>query len=219
VTEKTAPRYVLLGAGGHGRVLIDALGAGATLVCLERDERLWGKSFGGALVRGGDELLAEFRPGAVLLVNGLGANPSTAARRGLFERAKALGHDFTRVVSPLAFLSPSATLGEGAQLLTHAVVHSGAVVGENAVVNTAAVVEHDARIGRHAFVGPGAVVCGEAVIDEGAFIGAGAIVLPGARIGANAVIGAGVVAHGEVPAESRLIGAPRARRVSGGGLT
>ncbi len=205
--------YIVLGAGGHARVVIDALkSSGASILgCLDPNPALKGKIVDGARVLGGDEALKDHAPGSVALANGVGGANSTNARRALFEKLAATGHNFPPVKAKSAHCSESVKLGAGCQLLTNAVVHPGASIGANTVVNTSAIVEHDCVVGAHGFIGPGAILCGDARLGEGVFIGAGAIVLPGIKIGDGAHIGAGSVVHKDVPAGAKA----RGMRVTG----
>jgi UDP-perosamine 4-acetyltransferase len=202
--------YVVLGAGGHGKVVIAALRSRglAVLSLLDPDERLWGHEVEGTLVHGGDEAVADFSATQIYLANGIGASDRTAIRRGVFEKFAAKGYLFPALQAQSAIKAASASLGAGSQLLTRAVVHPGAIIGDDSVVNTAAVVEHDCRIGSHVFMGPGAVLCGGVHVEDCAFIGAGAIVLPGVRIGGGALIGAGAVVRKDVAPGGRALEHP-----------
>jgi UDP-perosamine 4-acetyltransferase len=207
-------KYIVIGAGGHARVVIEALrSSNAELVgVLDINPKLKGTSIDGVEVLGGDELLAKFAPGSVALANGVGGIRSTEARQAVFERLVAKGQLFPAVKSATAVVSDHATLAAGCQILTRAVVHPGAKIGANAVVNTGAIVEHDAWVGPNAFVGPGAILCGDVRVAESAYIGAGAVVLPGVKLGAGAMVAAGATAHKDVPEGGQMIGARLVRR-------
>lgn len=196
-----AAKILILGAGGHGRVVLEALRSRG--VKAEFIDPKGGGAVDGAKVHSG---ALPFKRES--LANGVGASPDIARRRAVYEEASAKGFLFPPVVAASAAVSKLARLEHGAQVLTRAVVHPGAVIGVNAVVNTAAVVEHDAVVGAHAFVAPGAVLLGACRIGAGAFIGAGAIVLPGISVGENAVVGAGAVVTSDVPAGAHVAGVP-----------
>lgn len=188
------PRIVL-GAGGHAKVLVEAMRRRREKILFLAD-------------KAGEARLAKMKPSQARLVVGVGAQSDTKARRALFMRFKATGWSFATITAASAVIAPSATLAEGAQVLTVAVVHSGSTIGVNAVVNTAAVIEHDCVVGDHAFVGPGAIVCGGCVIGAGAFVGAGAVILPGVKVGTGALVAAGAVVTRDVPANGRVRGVP-----------
>ena len=46
------------------------------------------------------------------------------------------------IISPLAYVSPKAKIGEGT-LLCRAIINRGAIIGNNCIVNTKALIEHD----------------------------------------------------------------------------
>ncbi len=209
------PPVVVLGAGGHAKVIIEALRAVGRDVAGCLDPRGGADPLPGAPVLGGDDWLDSADARGVEIAVGVGANPGTAARKHLHELAASKGASFCLVVAPGAWVSPTAVLGSGAQILTNAVVHAGAKVGSGAVVNTAAIVEHDATVGDHAFLSPRAVICGAATVGELAFIGAGAIVLPGVNVGRRAVVPAGAVVRRDLPDDAILVdGRARVRKGS-----
>ncbi len=182
---------LILGAGGHGRVLLELVSGARGF--LDPEKSLHGRTVNGLKVLGGDSLLSGFRPSTVRLVNGVGVASGVAARRGLFIGLSAKGFKFATVVAPSALVSSFVELGEGAQVLTGAIVHPNARIGRNAVINTAAVVEHDCVVGDHAFVGPGAILCGGVTLEESAFLGAGCVLYPGVKVGRGARVAAGAV--------------------------
>lgn len=200
---------IVVAAGGHGRVLIDALQvSGARIRGLVDPAMTAGSSVMDTVVLGGDEVLDKMEPSRCLLANGLGANPSTVARAKVYRRLAACGFRFATVVHPSAVVGRASELGEGCQIMARAVVQCGARIGRNVVVNTAAALDHDAIIGDDVFIAPGAILCGNVQLGVGAFVGAGAILLPGVRVGAGAVIAAGALVRSEVPAGSIYAGVP-----------
>lgn len=205
---------VILGAGGHGRVVAECLRACGRAIegFTDRAPALAGKTAGGLPVLGDDSILERRKPDEIRLVNGVGVAGSLAPRTALYADWTAKGFHFETVVAPSATVAPSAVLGEGAQVLTRAVVHPGAAIGANAVLNTACVVEHDCVVGVHAFIGPGAILGGGARVGAGALIGLGAVVLPGVVVGDAAIVGAGAVVLSEVRASETVAGNP-ARRI------
>jgi UDP-perosamine 4-acetyltransferase len=205
-------RIVVLGAGGHARVVIDALQcAGADvsgIVAPAPAEPVLGVTWLGT----DESLLAGAeRP---RLANGIGSVDASPTRAALFDRFVAAGFTFVNVIHPSATVARSARLGAGVQILAGAVVQPGAILGTNVIVNTRASVDHDCVVGDHAHIAPGATVSGDVTIGTGAHVGAGATVLQGRAIGARAVVGAGAVVDRDVPAGVVVVGVPaRARAV------
>ena len=199
----------LLGGGGHGRVVLDALLSSGLSVAGVLDPNLKvGDQVFGVPVMGGDEFLNQVAPKDVLLVNGLGANPCVLSRKRLFEDMKARGFSFDAVQDPSAVVGAECDLGESSQIMAGAVLQNRVRIGNNAVINTRASIDHDCVVGAHVFVSPGTVLCGVVTVAESAFIGAGAVVLPGIQIGANAIVAAGAVVTKSVSSEWIVAGNP-----------
>lgn len=204
---------VVLGGGGHGLVLLDALSLchpDWRLAVLDPDPGLHGKRLLGFPVLGDDAALAELvrASPALRFVVGIGAISATPHRARLFALACSHGLTPITVLHPTAFVSPHATVEQGAQIMAGAVVSTQARVGANAIINTRAVVEHDGVVGRHAHVATGACLAGGVQVGEGALIGAGATVRQYLRVGARAVVGAGAVVVKPVPDDVTVVGVP-----------
>lgn len=198
---------IVLCAGGHARVIIEALlSRGIRPVAVtDNDATRVGEAVGGIPITGSDIELLKMSADSVELANGLGNRASRTdsgltGRRALFGQFSALGYKFPVIVHASAVIASDAKLGEGAQVMAGAVVQPAAQIGRNALVNTRAVVEHDCVVGDHVHVAPGAVLCGGVSIGESAHVGAGAVVLVGVRIGARAVVSAGAVVTQDVVA-------------------
>jgi UDP-perosamine 4-acetyltransferase len=211
------PRCVVLGAGGHARVVVHALRLrGVEIVgLLDPDPVRRGGAVDGAPVLGGDELLPDLhRRGTTHFAVGLGGILDLGPRARLFALGKAAGPEPLSVIHPAAVVWDPTALGAGVQVLALAAVNSGARVGENAIVNTGAIVEHDCLVGAHAHLATGVRLAGGVTVEEGAFVGAGAVVRNGLTIGRGAVVGMGAVVLEDVPAGARVAGNP-ARRLGG----
>jgi sugar O-acyltransferase (sialic acid O-acetyltransferase NeuD family) len=202
-------RVLILGAGGHASVALDALLAVGILPRGVIDPvKHPGETWEGIPVLGDDNFVLSLPREEILLVNGVGVVPGTTLRNDLFRRFRAKGYSFLSLVHPSAVVSPAANLQEGSQVMAGSVLQRNVTVGENVVVNTRAVLEHDCRVEDGSFIGPGAILCGNTRIKEGAFIGAGAVILPGVVVGERAVVGAGAVVIRDVPSFTKVVGNP-----------
>jgi UDP-perosamine 4-acetyltransferase len=209
----TSPRSVIvIGAGGHARVVADALlCAGANVLGFtDADTTLWGRAVIGLPVLGGDEVLARHDAGTVALVNGLGMIDARSAtlRRRVQEGLSSQGWTFTAVRHPSAIVSPRARLASDVQVLAGAVIQTGASVGAGTIINTRAVIEHDANLGDWSHVAPGAVICGDVRIGCATHVGAGATVRQGLCVGARCVIGIGAAVVSDQSDDACAVGVP-----------
>lgn len=201
---------LILGAGGHAKVLIEALlQSGATLAGItDPDPDLAGKKLLEVPVLGGDEVVGDFPQTEILLVNGLGSIGVPTARKGLFERFRAMGYRFATVIHPSAIIASDVELGEGVQVMAGAVIQPGCRVGCNTIINTRASVDHDCRIGNNVHIGPGATLSGGVSIDDDTHIGTGATIIQGIEIGSQSVVAAGSVVVKNVDNRTAVMGVP-----------
>lgn len=189
-------RLVLLGGGGHAKVVLALATAAGMAVDAVCDRRLAAQdlvSWRGLAVCGDDVELARMPPDSVQLINGVGQVSGSLARARLYAHFHGLGFAFPVLVHPAAWVAPGVKLAAGVQVMAGAVLQPDVVIGENSIINTRASVDHDCVVGFDVHVAPGAVLCGAVTVEDGAFVGAGAIVGPGVRIGQGAVVGAGAV--------------------------
>jgi len=206
---------IILGGGGHARVLIDTLRSAAGVVpcgVLDADESRWGQRLLDVPILGGDELLEDLiRRGLTHFLVGLGGARDNRPRRRLFELAANQGLTPMTVAHPSAVCSSWAVIGAGTVVYPTAVVNAAAELGVNVIVNTGAIVEHDCRVGDHAHVSTGATLCGAVRVGALAHVGAGATVRQGITIGEGAVVGAGAVVIDDVEPWTVVVGVPAAR--------
>ena len=183
VPEEKKDGIVVIGAGGHAKVVISTLLAHGLPIAavFDDDETKWGTDEQGIRVSG----MERERGGRAII--GIGDN---AKRR---EIARALNFAWETVVHPSACVHPSAKLGRGTVVFAGAIVQPGAVIGDHVIVNTGATIDHDCIVGDYAHLAPGVHLAGSVQVGEGALIGIGSVALPGMKIGCWSTLGAGAV--------------------------
>lgn len=198
---------VLVGAGGHAKVVIEvARAAGRFNVVGLVDARPATPGVLGVPVLGGDEVLPRLRAeGVAWAFAALGNN---SARERVGADLRAAGFHLATLAHPSAVVMPSARIGEGIVVMPRAVVGAEARVDDLAIVNTGAVVEHDDLIGPAAHIAPLAALAGGVRVGARALIGIGSAVRPGISVGEDAVVGAGSAVVADVPAGARVGGTP-----------
>lgn len=200
-------KCVLIGAGGHGRVLIEAFCPAEFDGCVDSLEGV--SSVSGVPLLGSDLLLPELRKqGYTHFVVGVGSSKSCIKRASLFEMALSVGLLPQSVIHSAAWISKSAACEPGCQILPRALIHSGVKLAENVLVNSASVIEHDCVVGAHSHIATGAILCGGVFVGKNVHIGAGAVIRQGIRIGDHAVVGAGAVVVHDVPSGHLVLGVP-----------
>jgi acetyltransferase-like isoleucine patch superfamily enzyme len=164
--EAARPAILVLGAGGHGKAVLDLLMAhGGWRIAGVVDGAPRVAAVLGVPVLGDESIFA-----------GLVADGVAAAH-------PAIGHN---AVLARAVVGPEARIARLALVNTGAIVEHDCDIGEGAHIAPGAVLAGGVRIGAGAMVGAGAVIRPGVAVGEGAIIGAGAAVLadvpPGATV-------------------------------------
>ena len=208
---------IIMGAGGHAKMLHDILHADV-IGFTDANPEMMGKIIGppktGRPVLGGDEIILNYEPQQIRLVNGMGSTYSMALRKAIYEKWSAYyggatyRYFFRTVIANSVIRGDDVGIGTGAQLMPGAILNAGANIGTNTIINTGAIVEHDCRIGVNCHIAPRATLCGGVTVGHNVHVGVGATVIQGVTIGDNALIAAGAVVVKDVPAGSRVKGVP-----------
>jgi sugar O-acyltransferase (sialic acid O-acetyltransferase NeuD family) len=202
-------RMIVIGGGGHAKVLIGVLKRLPWDVIGYTDPEERGVILG--VPRLGDDailpdvLRAQGRCGAIIGVGKVDASP---LRTILQRRVEAMGFELPVVVSPHAVVNDEVALGPGTVILDGAVVNSGTETGRGCIVNTNSTLEHDCRLGDNVHIASGATVCGGVTIGHDCLIGAGATVAQGVGICGDCVVGAGAVVVRDVESPGTYVGVP-----------
>lgn len=209
--DDTLLPLILLGAGGHAKVLLSlirALNLPLLGVVAPEFEGTELNEWRGVKVLS-KNYLDDINPTDVSLVNAVGRRVGdNNSRERIFENFKAKGYYFPVLIHPHSYVDSSAHLKEGVQIMAGAIVQSDASIGQNVIINTRAVIEHDCTIEDHVHIAPGAVLCGNVYISKRAFVACGANLIQGIKVGEEAVIGAGASIVRDVASGQLALPAP-----------
>ncbi len=196
---------VLIGAGGHAKSVLAALGTSRPAAgYVDRAECALPLPYLG----NDDDFISRYSPtqNELIITMVSGRSCSLQSRAALIERYK--GCRFATVIAPTAFIALGAVIGEGSAVMHRAVVNVDTIIGCHCVINTAAVVEHDCRIGDNVFIGPGAVICGGVTIGNNVYIGANCTLRPGVSVSDNITIGLGAAVVNDLSEPGTYAGVP-----------
>lgn len=196
----------LIGAGGHGKVVLDALlstdGRAYDVRVRDGAHKLQGQSLLGYPIE--VPATSEEMEGQLFHL----AIGNCQARRQLFAALRGMRALALSVVHASSQVSRFARVGDGSFLAAQSVVAAAASIGHSVIINHGAVVDHDCVVGDFSHIAPNAALGGGVIVGSGVLVGAGANVLPGLSIGDEAVIGAGAVVTANVNAGETWVGVP-----------
>jgi len=200
---------VIVGAGGHGRVVLDILlnaRQHRVVAFLDSDPALHGRRVDGVPVRGDLSMLPRLRAeGVTGAVVAIGDN---GVRRAFAEEIATMGIELINAIHPSANLAHNVRLGKNVVVAAGALVCAHCQIGDSVILNTGSIVDHESMIGTAVHICPGARLAGRVTVEAGAFVGIGATVIQGLRIGREAVVGAGAVVIHDVEPMATVVGVP-----------
>lgn len=200
---------VVVGAGGHARVVAEALLPRAAAGHLSPEPAVDAR-LGPHL--GGDDAIPALIGAGHAFALGLGFVDAAGATRraGLLDLLA--GAELVTVVHAAATVSPSAMVGAGTFVAAGAVLGADSRVGRAAIVNTGTLVDHHCVIGDNVHVAPGATLSGGVTVGANTLIGVGTTVIQGVTIGSGVVVGAGAVVVSDLPDGVTAVGVPARTR-------
>jgi UDP-perosamine 4-acetyltransferase len=201
---------VIIGAGGHGRVVLDIVrtaGFYEPIGFVDADTRLPGTRVGGLTVLGPTNVLPKLRQ-QQRVMHAIVAIGDNRTRLRYTAAMQAEGFELVSAIHPTAFVSPTAKLGQNVVVGPNASIITEARVGDSVIVNTGAIVEHECEIAEAVHVAPGACLAGRVRVGACAFIGIGAQVIQCLAVGEGATVGAGAVVLEDVADGATVVGVP-----------
>ena len=204
---------VVVGGGGHAKVLIGVLKKTPWYVLGYTDPRQGMGPILGVAYLGDDSLLPSLAAAhqGCRAVIGVGKTDASPARMRLQSDIGGLGFDLPVIASPAAVINEEVELGPGTVVFDGAVINSGTSMGMLCIVNTNSTVEHDCRLGDNVHVAPGATVSGGVTVGDHCMIGAGATVIHGITICSGCLVGAGAVVVRDIALPGTYVGNPARR--------
>ena len=204
------PRCVILGCGGHGRVVLDTLLNAAShqvVGFVDSSPAARGRRIDGLPVVGHPDDLPRIR--TELNVDcGIVAIGDNGVRRAFADRLEDLGFELINAIHPSANLARNVTLGRNIVIAAGALVCAHCQIGDSVILNTGCIIDHETLIGTATHICPGARLAGRVTVESGAFVGIGATIIQSTRLGYESVVGAGAVVIGDVAPMSTVVGVP-----------
>ena len=186
---------VLIGGGGHCKSVIDVIeleGRFKIVGIVDKPELLGSIVLGYSVIGNDDDLttLAKRYPYALITA---GQIKSPSLRVKLYDLAIRAGFTLASIISPNAYVSRNANIGDGVVIMHNAVINAGASIDDNCIINSKALIEHDCQISKHCHISTNTTINGSVIVESGCFIGSGVLTKESVRIEKNSFIKAGSI--------------------------
>jgi len=164
---------ILIGGGGHCCSVIDVIeqeNKYNIIGIVDKKELIGTKVLNYEVIASDDKLEELFKTykNAVVTVGQIKTNQ---IRVKLFNKLKAVGFNLPTIISPLAYVSKYAVVGEGTVVMHQALINANASIGKNCIINTKALIEHDCKVKDDCHISTASVLNGGVVVEENTFFG------------------------------------------------
>jgi sugar O-acyltransferase (sialic acid O-acetyltransferase NeuD family) len=202
-------KLIIVGAGGHGRVVADCAqqqGKYSQIVFLDDcfSERKENSEWP---VIGAVKDFPQYIDEADFVV----AFGNNRLRKQIIAQLKKAKANIVSLIHPTASVSPHTFIGKGVVVFANAVINIGATIADGCIINTAATVDHDCELHQCVHVSPGANIAGGVHIAQLSWIGIGSTIVEYITLANNTQVGAGAVVTQSTQANSLYLGVPAKR--------
>ncbi len=199
---------VIIGAGGHAKVIADIITKTNDNVIGFLDDNLSlqeKKIYLDKKVIGTTKDIDKYKE--YYFVIGIGNNN---IRENI-----ANNHDLKwyKAIHPSAIIANEASIEEGSVIMAGSIINTGTKIRKHCIINTKSSLDHDNIIENYVHISPGATLAGTVHIKEKTWICAGATIINNITIAKNNIIGAGSVVIKDINKEDSIyVGVP-ARKI------
>ena len=162
-------RLIILGAGGHGRVVADLAeqtGKYDAIYFLDDESN---ESY----VIGTCSDFEKFNMPDTEMYPAFGNNVGRVKWEEKIENA---GIKLAKIIHPLAYVSPKAQIADGCVIMPYAVINTETILKKACIVNIGSLIDHDCVLEEGCHIAPGGIVKGENHLPKGTKVDSGEVV-------------------------------------------
>lgn len=202
-------RLIILGASGHGKVILDiALLNGYEVIGFLDDNNNIKECAGYPVlgkIKEAPVYASNYGKGTEFII-GIGSNQ--------IRRKLSCQYDlpWTTLIHPKVVIGRQVQIGRGTVVMANAVINPSARIGNHCIINTGCIIEHDNHLGNYVHISPGAILAGTVVIGDESHIGANAAVRNNITIASQTIIGVGAAVVKDISEPGIYVGIP-ARKI------
>lgn len=199
-------RNLIIGAGGHGKVIADMMLRQGLQVLgfVDDDPSTIGHRILNLPVLGKTLQWRDFDPDGMVVAVG-----NNAIRQSIIERLEQdMSPPWITIRHSNAVIANSVQIGEGTVIMAGTVINVDTTVGKHSIINTGATIDHDCRIGNFVHIAPGVNLAGGVSIGQGTLMGIGSCAIPYSAIGEWVTVGAGATVVDDIADKITVVGTP-----------
>ena len=199
---------VVIGAGGHGKVIAD--------IIIKSQDNVYG-----FLDDGVDIGTTIIKNKNIKVIGNVEDCKKIASENPDFEFVIAIGNNeirktisekynlkYYKAIHPSAQIGLDVMVGEGTVVMANTAINSSTQIGQHCIINTGAIIEHDNVIEDYVHISPNATLCGTVKIGKLTHVGAGTVIKNNTNICENCIIGAGATIVKDIKEEGTYVGVP-----------
>lgn len=195
-------KIVIIGAGGHGRVVADIARACGYQEILFLDDA------DTPLTNGKVADFIKYKEEASFIV----AIGNSKIREMIQNQLTENKCQIAILIHPDAVIGSDVSIGIGTVVMAGTVINTGTRIGDGVIINTSSSVDHDDVIGDYCHVSVGAHLAGTVQVEEHTWIGVGAVISNNLIISKKCMIGAGAVVVKDIKESGTYVGVPARKR-------
>lgn len=199
-------KLVIIGAGGHGKVIADMakLNGYEEIMFLDDDTN---KTMCGLYpIVGTSQDINQYKNDDVVV--GIGNN---VIRRKITSQLLKEHYNVVTLIHPTAVIDETVQIGKGSIVMANVVINADTIIGVGCIINTSSSVDHDCIIHDFVHVCPGSHIAGSVIIGDNTWIGVGSSIINNLTITNDCMIGAGCVIVKELLESGTYVGVPARR--------
>lgn len=199
-------KVVIIGAGGHAKVIADIIEkSGDTVYGFLDDNKIIGEKVIKDYRVLGKISECKYLQSDIKDLYFIIAIGDNYIRKCIYEKYTL---NYYTAIHPSCNIGIDVKIKEGTVIMANACINPSTTIGKNCIINTGAIVEHDNIIEDYVHISPNATLCGTVKVGTFTHIGAGAVIKNNIEITNDCIIGAGAVVVKNIEEKGTYVGVP-----------
>ena len=198
-------KVVIIGAGGHAKVIADIIEKSGDIIYGFLDDNLPvdTKIVKEYKVLGKIDKCIELQNNEdIYFIIGIGNNYFRKKINDVYKLK------YYTAIHPTAVIAINTNIKEGSVIMANSCINTSSKIGRHCIINTGTIIEHDCYVGDYIHISPNATLCGTVTVGEFTHIGAGVTIINNINITSDCIIGAGGVVVKDIKEKGTYVGVP-----------